>query len=154
MSMDLMLVKLGDGSFRPATKEDIERASTLKIGKEYGCTLTQLRNGKFHRKLIALLEYLYDTLPRHKAIYMGKEVEQSFTAFRKMMVALAGFYTPEVAVDGLVRASSDSISYKHCSQEKAEAIYSAIIDKALEMLGNDQTREDLDDIVNNLMGFA
>lgn len=149
-----MLVKVADGSFRPATCDDIEMAQRLKIGKEYGCSLTELRNGKFHRKLITLLQYLYDTLPRHTAMYEGVLCEQNFTSFRKMMVCLAGYYTMVVAIDGEIRAEADSISYKECSQKKVEAIYSDVIDKALEMLGEDQTRDDLDQIVNNILGFT
>lgn len=147
------MIKTATGSFAPATQADLELTQSLKIGKEYGVTLTQLRNGKFHRKIFALLNYLYDALPKHTAEYKGQQVEQSFTSFRKMMVAMAGHYEIEVTASDCVRAVATSISYKECSQQKAEQIYSDVIDKALELLGGSQSRDDLDEIVNNILRF-
>lgn len=154
MTMDLMLLKCADGSFRPATQGDIEQVQSLKIGKEFGCTLTQLRNGKFHRKVFALLGLMYDQLPRQQTEYKGQIIEQSFERFRKEAVILSGHYEADVTGNGEVRFEAQSISYKQCSQELIEKIYSDLIDLALRKLGTYQNRDDLDKVVDQLMGFA
>ena len=156
MSLDIMLIKTSDGSFKPATLEDVEASKSLKIGKEFGCTLTQLRNGKFHRKLFSLLVFAYDNSERVTAEYQGKEVEQSFTRFRQDLVALAGYYHTDVTTNGDVRVTAQSLQYGKCSQELAEAIYSDVLDVISQKVFTDgsYSRDELEAVSDELMRFA
>lgn len=153
MSIDAMLIKTDAGVFAPATIVDAETLAKLSVGKPLGCTIKTLRNGQYHRKLFKLLGYLYDVLPRKKAEYKGEPVEQSFDRFRADMVILSGHYEVDVAHDGKLRLEAHSLSYSQCTQEKAEQIYSSLINKALDLLGEDMTREGLEDIVKQLLDF-
>jgi len=148
-----MMIRTADGAFRPATQHDADELAGLPIGRLIGCTMKQLRNGQFHRKLFALLAYLYDVLPAKRAIYEGTEITQSRKRHRDEMVILAGHYTVDVTGRGDIRMVAQSLSYSKCSQRLAETIYSDLIDKALALLGGDQTRDGLDDIINQLVGF-
>lgn len=152
--MDLMLLKTPDGMFRPATQADIEQVQKLNVGREFGCTLTQLRNGKFHRKVFALLGLMYDQMPRAKVEHEGRQVEQSFNRFRKEQVIRAGYYHTDVTGRGELRLEAQSISYKECSQELIESIYSDLIDLALRSLDGYDDSDELDSIVNQLLGFS
>jgi hypothetical protein len=51
---DLMLVRRGHGLV-PANPSDAEALQKLPIGKELRASITQMRNGKFHRKAFSLL---------------------------------------------------------------------------------------------------
>lgn len=156
MSLDIMLIKTSDGSFKPATLEDLEACKSLKIGKEFGCTLTQLRNGKFHRKLFSLLKFAYDNSERVTSDFDGEKVEQSFTRFRQDLVILAGYYDVDVAINGDVRATAQSLQYGKCTQELAEAIYSDVLDVICQKVFSDgrYTRESLLEISEELTRYA
>ena len=54
----------------------------------------------------------------------------------------------------LVGTHLDSISYDNCSPEKAERIYSAIIDKALELLPRYADAAELDSMVDEIIRFT
>lgn len=153
--MDLMLFKTDAGYLMPATQADQERMQSLKVGKELGCTLTQLRNGRFHRKVFALLGLMFDQMPKVTAVNKdGTVVEQSFDRFRKEAVILAGHYHTDVTGNGDIRLEAQSISYKDCSQELIERIYSDLIDLALRKLQGYEGKEQLDEVVNKVLGFA
>ena len=149
-----MLLKTPDGALIPASSPDSELIAKLSIGKEYGCTLTQLRNGQFHRKVFALLGLMYDQLPRVTAEHKGQQIEQSFDRFRKEAVILAGHYHTDVTGRGELRLEPHSLSYGNCTQEQIERIYSDLIDLALRELSGYKDREDLEEVVNEILRFA
>jgi len=154
MSKDIVMVKHSDGTLAATDAIGIEYLQGLPIGRNLGVTVTQARNYKFHKKVFALLGYLFDALPKAKAEYNGQVIEQSFDTFRREMVALSGHYRADVTRRGTLRIEPQSLSYSQCSEELAQTIYSDLIDKALELLGGDQTRDGLDEIVNDILRFA
>lgn len=127
MAMDLMLVKHPKGYFVPATSADMASTESLKVGKEFGITLTQLRNGRFHRKLFSLLEFAYDNSERVTVEHKGKVIGQSFDSFRDALVIQAGYHHIDVTIKGDVRYTAQSLSYAKCSQELAERIYNDVL---------------------------
>lgn len=56
---DMMLIRRGNGLV-PANTSDAEALQKLPIGKELRASITQMRNGKFHRKAFALLGLGFD----------------------------------------------------------------------------------------------
>lgn len=153
MAKDIVMRKSPEGGLVPTDSVGVEYLQNIAVGKMLGVTITQARNYEFHKKLFALLGYMYDVLPRAQADHNGEPVVQSFKTFRREMVAYAGFYEIEATRRGTLRKEPQSLSYSECSEELAQAIYSAMIDKALHLLGEDQSREDLDEIVNEIMRF-
>lgn len=153
MSKDIIMHKRSDGSLFAVDAVGIEYMQTIPSGKKIGVTITQARNYKFHQKLICLLQYCYDALPKASIDHKGQRIEQSFETFRREMIAMSGHYRADATMKGTLRIEPQSISYSQCSEELAKTIYSAVIDKALELLGGDQSRDDLDDIVNNILRF-
>lgn len=152
--MDLMLLRTIDGALRPATAPDVEVIARLSHGKAYGCTLKTLRNGRFHRKVFALLTLMFDQLPRTTGTYHGQVFEQSFERFRKEAIILAGHYSVEVTGSGDIRFEAVSISYANCPQELIEEIYSDLINFALRKLSHYPDAAALDRIVEQLLDFA
>ena len=151
MAKDIVMRKTGDGSLVPTDAVGHEYLQKMPVGKELGVTIVQARNYLFHQKIICLLQYLYDVMPRVTAVIDGRPEEQSFRTFRHEFIATAGHYDNVVTKRGL-RIEAKSISYAECSEELAEQIYSDCIDHALKTLG-DTNREDLDSIVNEILRF-
>ena len=153
MSKDVVMYRRADGVLAPSDAAGVEYMQSLPIGRRMGVTVTQARNYEFHQKIFALLGYLYDALPRAKAQHNGQVIEQSFETFRREMVALSGHYRADVTRRGTLRIEPQSLSYADCSQELAQQIFSDLINKALQLLGEDQTREGLEQIVNDILRF-
>ncbi|WP_299077838.1 DUF1367 family protein [uncultured Paraglaciecola sp.] len=153
MSKDIIMQKRSDGSLVPTDTMGQDYIKNLPHGRSVGVTVTQARNYKYHQKLICLLTYCFDVMPRKRVEYRGQMIEQEFETFRREFVAISGHYTVGVKMNGELRIEPQSISYAKCSEELAQKIYSDVINKALELLGTDQTRDDLDEIVNNILRF-
>lgn len=154
MSKDIVMHKRSDGSLAPSDAIGQEYIQSLPTGRMLGVTVTQARNYKFHRKLFALMGYLFDALPRATVKHKGQVIEQSFDTFRREMVALSGHYRADATRSGTLRIEPQSLSYAQCSEELAQQIYSDMIDKALELLASNQTRDDLDRIVDDILRFS
>ena len=153
MSKDLIMQKQSNGALMATDAVGLEYIQSLPVGKHLGVQITQARNYKFHKLLFALLGYLFDALPKAKVEHNGQIIEQSFQTFRREMVVLAGHYRADATRKGTLRIEPHSLSYSECSEEMAKTIYSDVIGKALELLGGDQTREGLEDIVNDILRF-
>ena len=154
MATDLMLIKRPDQLLMPATFDDGELIKKFKVGKELGVTVRTLRNGKFHRKLMALITVVFDGTKRVVVERNGLTYEEDFEAFRRNILILCGFRSIAVTANGHLMYVADSISYDNCSQEKAERIYSAIIDKALELLPRYADAAELDSMVDEIIRFT
>ena len=152
MAKDIVMQRSPDGGLVPIDSVGAEYIAKLPRSTHVGVKVTQARNYKFHKKIFALLKYLYDTLPRVEREINGVVVEQSFRTFRSEFVAISGHYKTEVTRNG-TRIEAQSLSYKDCSEELAKEIFSDVIDKALLLLGNDQTREDLEKISDEILRF-
>ena len=153
MSKDIVMQKRPDGSLVATDAMAHEYIQKLPVGKMLGVTVTQARNYKFHRKIFALLGYLYDRLPKAKAKYKGQSIEQSFNTFRREQVALCGFYHADATMQGTIRIEPQGINFNDCSEELAQEIYSALIDRALLILTDGQSSEELDAMVDEILRF-
>jgi hypothetical protein len=115
------------------------------------------RNGKFHRKFFALLNVgfeAWDPGRKHKT-YQGVPVAKSFERFRKEVTILAGYYEQTFDLDGNMTLDAQSISFASMSQEEFEELYSAVVNVLLDkVLSNYRDREELDEVVNKVMGFV
>lgn len=155
--MEITLVRAPHGALLPDSDADAEALRKIKAGTAVRCSITKIRNGAFHRKLMLLLRTCFDywTEMVPPARYKGREVQPCFERFRRDLVCLAGYYEPVYALNGDVRLEPKSLSFANCSQEEAEAIYSAVIDAALKHVYRGSMKEgDLRAAVDRLVGFA
>ena len=147
--------KAANGALLPMDQVGIEYLQALPVGRAVGVTVSQARNYEFHKKIFALLGYLYDALPRVTGEINGQTMEQSFETFRHEFVAISGHYKSVVTRKG-IRFEAQSLSYKDCPEELAQQIFSDVINKGLEKLGEvgkQTTEAELKHLVDELLRF-
>ena len=113
------------------------------------------RNPKFHRKFFALLQVGFEAWePGFEATHKGEPVGKDFDRFRKDVTILAGFYTPTFALDGTLELEAKSISFANMDDAEFERVYSAVVDVLLAKVLKNYTRDDLEQAVERILGFA
>lgn len=144
--MKIHLRKVSGGLY-PVSEQDKEYVDKLKLGDIIHFDVKKLRNPDFHRKYFALLNFLYD----HFEPVTG---EKNFSQFREDATILAGYYEQHVRLNGDTRTVAKSISFGAMSAEDFEKLYSNTINVGLKYIVKNYAREDLDNVLNNLMEFA
>jgi hypothetical protein len=127
--------------------------SGIKQGEIVSAEIKRLRNYRFLKKYFALMNYAFGVWEPECLEYKGKQVGKSFKQFRKDITILAGYYTLTENVKGEVRAEADSISFGKMDDDKFETLYSKTIDVLLRLIFKNYTREDVDKVVDNIIGF-
>lgn len=132
------------------TVKGMEPGEVLKL------SFKKIRNGKYHRKFFALLNFAFDAWEpgrQHKS-YKGMPVAKNFERFRKDVVIQAGFYEQTFDLDGRMRLEAQSISFANMDDLEFEKVYSAVADVILQkVLITYQGREELDKVIQEVMGF-
>ena len=153
---DLTCIKLPSGTFAPADEASCEEAAKFKIGSAVRFKATRQRNYQFHRKYFALLQFAFDHwTPRElqDPKYPGIVPEKNFDRFRKDLIILAGFYDATFRIDGTTRIEAKSISFASMSQDDFDRLYSATIDAVLKHILTHYEREELEEVVLQLLAF-
>ena len=153
---DLTCIKLPNGSFAPADEASREEAAKFKVGSPVRFKATRQRNYQFHKKWFALVGFAYDhwepaTLQDPK--FEGVKPEKNFDRFRKDLIILAGFYDATFRIDGSTRIEAKSISFASMSQDDFDRLYSATIDAVLKHILTHYEREELEEVVLQLLAF-
>lgn len=152
--MDVYLVKTSTGALVPADEKSAEYLRKQKVGQGFRAGITRMRNIRFHRKFFALLNYAFDAWEPEAKLYKGLPVEKSFDQFRADITILAGYYETAVRLDGTVRVTPKSIAFHRMDEDEFEKLYSAVIDVLLQRIFIDQTRGDVDNVVNNILAYT
>lgn len=151
---DIWLIKTPTGALVPADSQSAEYLGKQKVGQGFKASVTRARNIKFHRKFFALLNYAFDKWDPEEKFYKGKPVSKNFNQFRSDITILAGYYETAVRMDGSVRVTPKSIAFHRMSEDEFQELYSAVIDVLLQHIFIDQTRDDVDNVVNNILAYA
>lgn len=155
---EIYLIKHGDGSFRPATEQDVEAMRRFKVGTAVKCEVKEVRNWAFLKKTMVLFREAYEFFCEHNLstqTYRGQPVVPDKDRFRKDLTILAGHYKPTFDIRGNVRLQASSLSYANCSQEKAERIYQDVITASLKNVYRSNLSEaELRDHVDKVLRFA
>ncbi len=121
------------GQLTPLNEEEAEELKKLKFGHVLEVTIVRKRNPMFHRKVMALFQTCFqiwrEMAPRVE--YHGQPVQPSFDRMRRDMVVLAGFYEPVFGLKGELRLEPKSISFANMEEDEFEALFSGLIDVAL-----------------------
>ena len=142
------------GTLAPADSETADFIYHLKLGQIIHADFKRKRNSKFHRKYFALLNFAYDHLETGDHEYKGQAVEKNFDQFREDLTILAGYFTMVYRIDGAYRPKAKSISFAVMDDEAFEKLYNATINVILKKVLVNYTREQLDEVVSQLMSFA
>jgi hypothetical protein len=150
---EIVLTKAAGGVLVPCDPQAAEFIAKMKVGAGVRATVTQQRNVKFHRKLFALLNLAFDHWEPVAATYKGQVVGKNFDQFRNDITVLAGYYEMAVNLRGETRLTAKSISFGSMGQDEFDALYSAIVSVVLARILTNYTPEQLDSVMDQLLGF-
>lgn len=129
--------------FYPASESDAEIARKFPYGKVLSCKIWKERNVNFHRKFFALLKYVFNNQDRYKNI-------------KHMRVAIeleCGNYDEYVTLDGKLVYVTKSISFESMDEVEFEELYNNAIDVILDKFIRGDTRENINNQVNEILCF-
>lgn len=149
----LHLIKTYQG-FIPADQVSADAMEKMKWGKEYKAEITQPRNLGFHKKFYAMIEVAFDAWEMPVNQYKGIQIEKNRDRFRKDLMIMAGFGYPVVNIKGDVRYEAQSMSFANMKQDDFECLYSRVVDVVLQRVLTNYSRDDLDDVVAEVLGFS
>ena len=151
-----VFVRKFNNALCPADGFGIDAIENLKVGIVYKCEITASRNYKFLQKAFVLVNYAFEVWEpptNGQLYYKGQEVEKDLEGFRDYLTILAGYYRPTYLLDGSVRLKAKSWSYKEMPDDQDfSQLYSKLIDVIFKKVLSGYTGEQLDEIVNNLLG--
>lgn len=147
------MIKHSNGCFFPSSDDEAEKLKKIKVGSAVGVDIKMMRNYLFHKKFFAMLDIGFDAFEPAITEYNGVPVQKNSERFRKDIIIAAGFFDYVGALDGTVKASAHSISFGSMSQEKFEKLYNACCNAILARVLHNYTRDDLDQVINQIMRF-
>ena len=154
--MEAYFTKLPNASFIPASEDDAELLSKVKVGETVKLVLTRPRNIKFHRKFFALMSLAFDYFepPAHgegSALAEKYVVQKNAERFRKDITILAGYHEMTYRLNGDVRVEAKSISFGSMGEDEFEKLYSACIDVIINKVCTQYTEYELRKQVEDLI---
>jgi len=151
---EIVLMRTPQGALIPADQQSMDAIAKLKVGVGIRATIKRENNLQFHRKLFVLANLGFDAWEPPDVQYKGAKIEKNFDQFRDDITILAGFYTTSVRLNGDIKFTAKSWSFASMDQGQREDLYSAIINVILSRILTQYTREDLDSVVDQILGFA
>lgn len=140
-----------------AWKKLWKKITNLEVGEITFVDFVFPRNYKFHKRFFAMLDVGYDAWepPRKRRTYKKREITKNREQFREEIIILAGFYEQTFNLKGEMRLRAKSISFAKMEQPEFEQLYSAVVDVLLrEVLHTYKDRDELDEVVERVLGFA
>lgn len=151
---ELALIKTATGVMIPATTQDADFLSKIKTGQVIRAEFKRMRNYRFHKKFFALLNIGFDAWEPPEQEYKGLPVQKNFDRFRKDCVIAAGYFDPVSDINGNVKAEAHSISFSKMTEDEFEKLYSSVVDVLLQRVLRNYTHEDLDRVVEQIIGMT
>lgn len=127
---------------------------TIKNGEVVRAEIKRPRNYEFHKKFFALLNIAYESWEPEEIEYHGQPVGKNFDKFRDDITILAGYYNIFVNIKGEPQAEAKSISFGKMEEDEFAELYSKTIDVILKRVLKNYTREDIDRVVEEIIGFS
>lgn len=145
MAVEIDLIKLPGGILRPSMVQDVEKLEHWPVGSYLRVKISKPVNGKFHAKLFALLNVIFE----------GQERYDNFEHFRTAITVMAGFYEHIILPNGKSLYQQRSISYAKMDQAEKEQLYSKCIDLGLkEFLPDGWTEAEIESQCERVLGFV
>jgi len=88
--MQLALIKMPGGMFRPANESDAEIVEKIANNRYVTADIKQVRNPAFHAKFFALLNFGYQYFEPEPQMIREMEAVKNFDRFREDVTILAG----------------------------------------------------------------
>jgi hypothetical protein len=159
------LVKTSEGEIRGRSQADdaayrkhLRMVDGLEAGEFFTVSVKRPRNGKFHRKLFAMLTYAFEhwepARSRKRLKFKGVPIEKNFESFREQATILAGFYEQSFDLKGRMHLRAKSIAYDSMDADDFEKLYSAVLDVLLKHVFINHKREDVEEVIAQLERFG
>lgn len=152
--MEIVLAKAANGCLVPVDQQGIEAVAKLKLGQGVKVTMTRHNNVAFHRKIFALANLAYEAWEPVEKEHKGVPITKNFDQFREDLTILAGFYETRVRINGDIRYIAKSWSFASMPDEEKDRLFNAIINVILKHVLTNYTRDDLDNIVEQVLRFT
>lgn len=152
--MKAFLRKLPGGIMRPDDEQSAEALKTIAVGAVISVEWKHPRNYKFHKKLFAMLGVGFNAWEPAEQEFKGLPVQKNFDRFRRDVIIAAGYYDVVVNIKGETRAEAKSIAFGNMSEEEFGKLYNAVADVLLHKILKSYTKDDLESVVNELIGFT
>ncbi len=127
--------------------------TSIKNGEIVSAEIKRPRNYRFLKKYFALINYAYSIWTPEEREYKGIPAEKNIDRFREDITIMAGHYEMVITVKNEIRYIAKSISFGSMDENKFEQLYSKTIDVLLKHVFSNYTREDIDMVVENIIGF-
>lgn len=148
--MKINFIKQAGGSLLPANEIEADRLKRFKTGEMYEVDIVTTRNPRFHGKVFAFFNFVYNYWSADKTEWEYFDEKTQFDTFRKNLTVLAGYKEVSYTIDGRVRVEAKSLSFANMDQEGFEQCYSALINAAIKnIFGNTKDQN----VINQLYGF-
>jgi hypothetical protein len=151
---EIVLSKAGNGVLIPLDQQSHDFINKLKSGVGLSVSVKRHNNPAFHRKLFALFNLAFEAWEPDTKEYNGEKVSKNFDQFRNDITVLAGFYEASVNFKNEVRLTAKSLNFSAMEQDEREKLYSAVLDVVLQRVLTRYTKDDLENVINQLLGFA
>lgn len=151
---ELVLTKAASGALVPIDPQAVDFIAKMKLGAAVTATVKRHRNPGHHRKFFALLNLAFEAWEPATATYKGEVVGKNFAQFRNDITVLAGHYEMAVNLRGETRLTAKSISFASMGQEEFDTLYSAVVNVILARILTKYTRDDLDNVIEQIIGFT
>ncbi|TDF41922.1 DUF1367 family protein [Alteromonadaceae bacterium M269] len=150
---EAILKRIGEGFIVDPAANDAEMLASVHMGEVIKVKWSKPRNINFHRKFFALLGIGFDAFEPAEAEYRGMPVQKNRERFRKDVIIAAGYFDAVANIKGEVRAEAKSISFAKMDEDEFNKLYNACVNVLLQRVLKNYTRDDLDQVVEQLIRF-
>lgn len=152
---ELVLVKHSQsGLLLPDDVDTSDFIKKLKDGAIVRADFKKMRNPAFHRKFFALLNFAFENWEPEVQTHKGQVIEKNFDRFRSDIAILAGFGFPTYNIRGEMRMEAKSISFASMDETEFQNLYQATISVIMKHILTNYTAQDINEVVNQLLGFT
>lgn len=141
---EFWLTKTLSQRLAPADEDAESYVKRLTVGEAVLCKVTKPRNAKFHRKFFALLKVGFDNQERY----------DDFEAFRTEVTIRSGFWREHRHLDGQISISAKSIAFHAMDDLEFGKLYGRAIDVIIQYFMDGTDPDDLQQAVEEIIGFA
>lgn len=138
----------------PIDDLNMELFEKLKANGVYKAVITQTRNVGLHRKFFSLLNLAYKNYEQPEVFHNGIRVQKSFDRFREEVIIACGYWELELNKRNNVVQRAKSISFASMEQTTFEELFSMAITVIMNEYLTYYSQEDMDLLVNQVLGYA
>lgn len=150
---ELQFISMAGGLLRPFDDDVAETVKKWGTGNLINGKFSRPRNYVFLQKFFLMLGVGYDAYDPETIEYKGKPVQKSKERFRADVIIEAGYWHPVMDIRGNVRPEPDSISFAGMDEDEFSVFYNKAQEVLLNRVLRNYTKEDLDNVVAQLMNF-